>query len=452
MKVERDGTNLKSGKHLILLLIVLTLALAATGCGASAGESIASGETAAATWTEDTRISYLGPAGTYTEEATQFFFGGTGTLFPKTTVDEAIADMVSGAADYAVIPQENTLGGAVTNYVDALIAQDSAYVVGEVILPISQTLLGVPGATIADIQTVCSHAQGITQSAQWRAEHMPGAATEEMPSTAAAANYVAEQGDKTIAAIAAPAAAELYGLSVLAENVQITDANKTRFYVLAAAPLAAGANRRAVFVANCEANRIDDVIMTIHNAGLELVTIHDRPDGSALGSYRYIIETENPNGVTKKQIGKVCEHMEVRCLGSYNAVEKSATSETSAAAPQPAPVTEDLSGEWQDEISQRASMDVTRNDDGSYTLLVHWGSSATEASIWEITGTFDESGILTYEDGKYGVYTFSESGDETVSNEETTQGSFTLEDGKLRWQDSRVAENGYREGGLFAKL
>ena len=112
----------------------------------------------------------------------------------------------------------------------------------------------------------------------------------------------------------------------------------------------------------------------------------------------------------------------------------------------------DLSGSWQDEISQRASMDVTRSGDGSYTLFVHWGSSATEASIWEIVGTFDESGTLTYEDGKYGVCTFDESGSETVSDEETTQGSFTLENGKLRWQDSQVRKNGYSESGLFVKI
>ena len=118
------------------------------------------------------------------------------------------------------------------------------------------------------------------------------------------------------------------------------------------------------------------------------------------------------------------------------------TEETNAAEPQPAADAEDLSGSWQDEISQRASMDVTRNGDGSYTLLVHWGSSATEAFIWEITGAFDESGTLAYEDGQYGVYTFDESGSETVSDEETTRGSFTLEDGKLRWQDSRATENG----------
>ena len=87
--------------------------------------------------------------------------------------------MLRGEADYAVIPQENTIGGAVTNYVDALIRQEDVYVVGEVVLPISQTLMGLPGTELSDIRTVCSHAQGIAQSAAWRSEHLPDAVTEE---------------------------------------------------------------------------------------------------------------------------------------------------------------------------------------------------------------------------------------------------------------------------------
>jgi len=195
------------------------------------------------------RVSYLGPAGTYTEEAALYWFQEGAALNPRDTVGDAIADLLSGAADRAVIPQENTVGGAVVNYVDALIAAQDACVVGEVVLPISQTLMGVPGATLADIHTVCSHAQGLTQSARWRAEHLPGAEAVEMASTAAAASYVAETGDAGIAAIAAPGAAALYGLEVLAENVQITDANKTRFYVLARQPLEGEGLTRAVLVA-----------------------------------------------------------------------------------------------------------------------------------------------------------------------------------------------------------
>lgn len=266
------------------------------------------------------RVSYLGPEGTYTEEAARYFFAEGGELAPRGTVDDAIADVVSGAADYAVIPQENTLGGAVVNYVDALIRAADVYVAGEVILPISQTLMGIPGTKLPEIKTVYSHTQGLTQSAQWRKENLPDAAAEETASTAAAASYVAEQQDPSLAAIAAPGAADLYGLEILARDVQITDANKTRFYVLSRN--AGEEGTRAVFVATCEGNRIDDIIVGLHEAGLELVSLHDRPEGSRLGSYYYVIEVENETGITREQIEAALSFEEVRFAGCFDAAEK----------------------------------------------------------------------------------------------------------------------------------
>lgn len=333
-------------KNLSMLIIGVLVSAAVAGCGtyaaeaesgqdsisaaaatddASAADTAASADAAATAFpqaNEQARVSYLGPEGTYTEEAAQFFFPEASAMMPETTVPEAIADVVEGKADYAVIPQENTLGGAVTNYVDALIAEKKVFVAGEVVLPINQTLMGVPGATLEDIQTVCSHAQGIKQSEAWRKEHLPEAQTKEMDSTAAAASYVAETGDKTIAAVAAPGAANLYGLSVLAENVQITDANKTRFYILSIAPLELVRQTHAVFVADCEANRIDDIIVEIHDTGLELVTLHDRPEGSRLGSYYYIIEVENENGIAEQELETIEKIPEVRCLGCFDVIEK----------------------------------------------------------------------------------------------------------------------------------
>ena len=274
-------------------------------------------------WAEsDISVSYLGPEGTYTEEAAKYFFQNEETLYPKETVDDAIKDVLSGEADYAVIPQENTVGGAVLNYVDAMISTKEVYVTGEIILPISQTLMGLPGAELADIQTVCSHAQGLAQSADWRSEHLPDADVQEMDSTAAAAKYVSQTGDKSIAAVAAPGAAELYGLEVLAKNVQITDANKTRFYVLSKNELEEENLDRAVFIATCEANQIDDIIIALHDAGLEIVTLHDRPEGSMLGSYYYLIETENTAGVTGEMLEEVCGMDEIRFAGCFNTVEK----------------------------------------------------------------------------------------------------------------------------------
>ena len=299
-----------------MLCAVLCMAAAGNaGCGASPAQI------EPAKIKENAKVSYLGPAGTYTEEATQYFFGADALLFPQETVDLAITELNTGNTDYAVIPQENTVGGAVTNYIDALIKQDGVYVVGEVVLPISQTLMGVSGTQLADIKTVCSHAQGIAQSAEWRSEHLPDAVTEEKASTAAAASYVAETGDKSVAAIAAPGAAALYGLEIIAENVQITMANKTRFYVLSKEKPAA-AYTNAVFVATCHADLIDDIIVDIHNTGLELTAIHDRPEGSMLGSYYYVIETESERGITEKQIDAVLKHSEVRYLGSFCVSEK----------------------------------------------------------------------------------------------------------------------------------
>ena len=103
----------------------------------------------------------------------------------------------------------------------------------------------------------------------------------------------------------------------------------------------------------------------------------------------------------------------------------------------------DLAGSWEDEISQRAGMDVTQNEDGSYDILVHWGGSATETAIWEIHGTYDEvSGMLTYEDGAYAVHTWDEKNNETISGEETTSGTFMKEGDKLRWSDSKNSDDG----------
>ena len=220
------GFDMKIIAHFLALLLSLSIL---SGCGTTAknaddefvspnpdGAPVASVEPDSARQTSDVaetaatesaaenrdavRVSYLGPEGTYTEEAARSWFRNGEAFLPKDTVNDAIADVLAGNADFAVIPQENTLGGAVTGYVDALIAAENAFVVGEIVLPINQTLMGVPGATLADIRTVCSHAQGLTQSARWRAEYLPDAAAEEMASTAAAASFVADQQDKSLAA------------------------------------------------------------------------------------------------------------------------------------------------------------------------------------------------------------------------------------------------------------
>lgn len=103
----------------------------------------------------------------------------------------------------------------------------------------------------------------------------------------------------------------------------------------------------------------------------------------------------------------------------------------------------DLTGSWDDEISQRASMEITPNEDGSYDIRVHWGASANETAVWEIHGTYDPvSGMLSYEDGAYSIHTWDANNKETVSGEERTKGTFRKEGDKLRWSDSKNSEDG----------
>ena len=105
-----------------------------------------------------------------------------------------------------------------------------------------------------------------------------------------------------------------------------------------------------------------------------------------------------------------------------------------------------LTGSWQDEVSQRATMDVEKFESGTYHI--HWSSGASEESLWEITGTYDEtSGMLSYENGNYSVITWDENGKETITEEDVTKGSLMKEGDKLRWTDSKIEEDG-----LFVKV
>lgn len=108
----------------------------------------------------------------------------------------------------------------------------------------------------------------------------------------------------------------------------------------------------------------------------------------------------------------------------------------------------DLTGSWQDEVSQRATMDIEKFETGTYHILIHWGSGAKETSVWEISGTYDEkSGMLSYENGNYYVITRDENDKETISEEGVTKGALMKEGEKLRWNDSKNEEDG-----LFVKV
>ena len=203
------------------------------------------------------------------------------------------------------------------DYVDILLNHDELYVVGEVELPISQNLLSKKDAELSDIKVVYSHPQGLIQGSKWLKENLKDAELIEVSSTAEGAKKVSEAEDKNCAAIASKGAADIYGLKVLAENIQENDSNKTRFYVLSLDEPDHTKKERIAFVANGEAKDLPVLMKEVERNGFVLVTIHDRPLRSELGEYQYLIECENGDYAKYQKLLKT-DSFVFRYLGSFN--------------------------------------------------------------------------------------------------------------------------------------
>ena len=306
---------MKSTKALLVTAVAFFLLLSISGCSAATAKNQTLSSNISYT---ESVISYLGPEGTYTQEACFAFFDHNGTYLPYTTVGEAVQAVIDGETDFAVIPQENTIGGAVIDYVDTLISQETLSIIGEVELPINQNLLVLPGTALENVETVYSHKQGIAQGKAWLEENLPAAEIIEVSSTAEGARMVSEAGNPSCAAIASAACAEVYGLEVLASGIQNNDSNKTRFYVLSPeAPLTIPADRLA-FIAIGDADDLPALMSKIEKLKIKLVTIHDRPLKTELGEYYYLIECTD---CSYKDFEKLSKNslFQFRYLGSFNA-------------------------------------------------------------------------------------------------------------------------------------
>lgn len=317
---------------LIRIFAAAASALLLTGCGkktndsslppqaesaAAAPDHTEQPEIPAVIQAENAVVSYLGPEGTYTQEACGVFFDGKGSYVPYETVSDAVQALTEGKCNYAVIPQENTIGGAVTDYVDILTAQSSVSVVGEVELPINQNLLTLPGTEAADIRTVYSHKQGIAQGQEWLAANLPNAEVIEVSSTAEGAKMVSEGGDRSCAAIASAACAEVYGLEVFAAAIQNNDSNKTRFYVLSMQEPATAKAARTAMIARGKAADLPALMAAIHDQGITLTAIHDRPMKTELGEYYYLIECADCSCSQYTGLAE-SSSMELRLLGCFD--------------------------------------------------------------------------------------------------------------------------------------
>lgn len=241
-------------------------------------------------------VAYLGPEGTYTQAAVTKHFGLQVAARAAAAIDEIFRDVESGAAAYGVVPIENSTEGVVSSTLD-LLATTPLSVCGEVSLPVHHQLLSKHGS-LAEITTVYSHSQSLGQCRRWLDAKLPGVAREAVASNGLAAKRVAESGpDQTgSAAIASAAAGELYGLRVLAANIEDDPNNTTRFLVIGRQnPEATGADRTSLVCAapsGGEAGALFRLLEPFAKAGINLSKIESRPSRRGLWDYNFFLDLE----------------------------------------------------------------------------------------------------------------------------------------------------------------
>jgi len=221
-------------------------------------------------------IAYPGTAGSFSHGAACAAFP-EGNCVGYASFPEAAAAVVEGQADYALLPVENSFAGAVLPTY-SLLEKLPLQIVGETMKAVRHHLLGVPGATISDIRHIASHPQAIAQCDVFL-QTMPGVQIVPSANTAISAREVAALGDKSRAAIASIEAAKEYGLVSLAENIQTSEHNTTRFFVLStsAIPLGAPSKATVTFRVNNEVGALVKVLSSFAESGLNMTRIESRP-------------------------------------------------------------------------------------------------------------------------------------------------------------------------------
>jgi len=235
-------------------------------------------------------VACLGPRGTFSEEALSKHFGAQVPRVMCASIDEVFRTVESGAVGYGVVPVENSTEGAVGRTMDLLLVTPLK-VCGEISLPVHQNLLGKADRT-ENIRRIYSHAQSLAQCNVWLSQHLPGVERVPVASNAEAARRAAEDHDA--AAIAGRAAAEHYGLSILADSIEDNPNNTTRFVVISAQEVPESGKDKTSFVMASQ-NRpgaIFDLLEPLARNRVSMTRLESRPSRTGLWEYVFFVDVE----------------------------------------------------------------------------------------------------------------------------------------------------------------
>lgn len=273
-------------------------------------------------------FAYLGPVGTYSDEAARAFATRLGIDDPSfvecSSFDEVFDCVDRGKCEYGVVAKENSLEGSVTATLDNFAFKSSATILGEEVVDIHHCLVLHPDAKIEDITTVASHAQGLAQCRRFLSERLPGRTTITTSSTAESARLASS--DPHVAGIANAFAAELYGARIAESAIEDHFGNQTAFALIGRqghAPVFFGKRLKTSLALFLQVNRAGTLHMILSEfafAGIDLSMIQSRPTKQALGNYMFFIEFEGSENDLPVQTALNCLRLklrEVKVLGSY---------------------------------------------------------------------------------------------------------------------------------------
>jgi chorismate mutase / prephenate dehydratase len=264
------------------------------------------------------KVAYCGVEGAFSYMASNRLFPANSKM-GVSSFEEVFQRVVNQEVQYGVIPFENTNSGLVGEVMDLLLKYP-VYIQEIYDLKVEQCLLGLPTATLKDIEWVYSKDQALAQAKDYLKEL--NVQTVAYPNTAMAAQYVASQKDVHKAAIGAKENAELYGLKVLASNVEGNTSNTTRFLSIGLKPSTNGSRFSLLLTTKHESGALAKIIDCIAKEGLNMESIQSRPMKNKSFEYFFFIEIEGNFENAKscvEQIKEVCESVKV--LGSYSLKE-----------------------------------------------------------------------------------------------------------------------------------
>ena len=277
-----------------------------------------------------TRVAFLGPEGTYGEQAARALVELEQMSQPELVacrgIRAVVNHLVSGRCEAAVVPVENSVEGGVTTSHDALWSNSDLTISRAVVLPIRHALLS--NGSLSNITEVLSHSQALAQCSDWLAKNLPDALQLPTSSTAEAARLVA--GSRFRAAIAARSAAQEFGLEELNFPINDVPGNCTRFLLIQRQAMRSQGDV-ASFAFSLHRNQpgaLVDALSSIAQFGLNMTRIESRPSKRELGEYVFFVDVELSDGSSQvldrvlESLKPRCEHLV--CFGAYPSTESSA--------------------------------------------------------------------------------------------------------------------------------